>query len=199
MKKINKNSRHDKKIRQKEKLLRQRAHRRFMQQLFPLIIAVVLWFAFNAVIHLPAFRTPVQEFFISFTLNSAVTFGKLLFIPVESNSYPMITVSGYTMEVVMECTAYNFYIFVFFLSLLSPVSMKQRLFTLIIFLSAVFIVNNFRFYTMGWIGKFYPHLFHNLHDYLWNILFGFLVFLIWLWRYRSINTVQDDTKPLATD
>jgi exosortase/archaeosortase family protein len=157
----------------------------FLRQFLPLIIAVILWFAISAVLHLPAFREQVQDFFIRFTLNSAVAFGKLLLIPVESYSYPMITVAGFTMEVIMECTAYNFYIFVICLSLLSPVNWKQRLLTLAIFVSAVFVVNNFRFYTMGYIGKHYADQFHNVHDYLWNILFGFFVFLIWLWRYKG--------------
>ena len=85
----------------------------------------------------------------------------------------------------MECTAYNFYIFVIYLSLLSPVKWKQRIITLLIFLGAVFVVNNMRFITMGYIGKHSPHLFHYIHDYLWNILFGFMVFLIWAWRYKD--------------
>jgi exosortase/archaeosortase family protein len=178
-------SKQELKARQKRKLEKKEAYRQFMRHFKPLLIAVALWIVISAILHLPAFRAEVQEFFIRFTLNAAVGFGKLLFIPVDSNNYPMITVSGYTMEVIMECTAYNFYIFVACLSLLSPVSWKNRLLTLLIFLSAVFVVNNFRFYTMGYIGKYYADLFHDVHDYLWNILFGFLVFLIWLWRYKD--------------
>jgi exosortase/archaeosortase family protein len=181
------------KTKQREKLAKKEAYRMFMKQFLPLIIAVGLWLITSAILHLPAFREQVQDFFVRFTLNSAVAFGKLLFIPVESLVYPNITVAGYTMEVIMECTAYNFYIFVIFLSLLSPVNWKQRLLTLAIFLAAIFVVNNFRFYTMGFIGKNYSHLFHNVHDYLWNILFGFFVFLIWLWRYREPGRAQRDS------
>lgn len=170
---------------QQQKLAKKEAYRQFMRQFLPLVIAVGLWLTISAILHLPAFREQVQEFFVKFTLNSAVSFGKLLFIPVQSFSFPNITVSGYTMEVIMECTAYNFYIFVICLSLLSPVKWSQRLLTLFIFLAAVFVVNSFRFYTMGFIGKHYSHLFHDVHDYLWNILFGFMVFLIWLWRYKD--------------
>lgn len=169
----------------KEKQKKKEAYRQLMRQLLPLLIAVGLWLMINAILHLPSIKNHVHDFFTRFTLNSAVAFGKLLFIPVESYSYPKITVSGYTMEVIMECTAYNFYIFVICLSLLSPVSLKQRIITLLIFVSSVFVVNSFRFYTMGWIGRYYPQLFHDIHDYLWNILFGFLVFLIWLWRYNK--------------
>lgn len=168
-----------------EKAAKKTAFRQFLKQFLPLLIAVVLWIIINTMLHLPALRADVQEFFIRFTLNSAVSFGKLLFLPVSSPVFPKIVVAGYPMEVIMECTAYNFYIFVICLSLLSPVKWKHRILTLFIFLAAVFVVNNFRFYTMGYIGKHYTELFHDIHDYLWNILFGFLVFMIWLWRYRD--------------
>lgn len=179
-----KSSKEEDKAKQKEKQVKKEAYRQFMQQFKPLLIAVALWFIANAILHLPAIKDQVQELFVRFTLNSALIFGKLLFIPVESRSFPMITVGGYTMEVIMECTAYNFYLFVIFLSLLSPVNWRQRLLTLLIFVSSVFVINSFRFYTMGFIAIHFGHLFDTVHDYLWNVLFGFLVFLIWLWRFR---------------
>lgn len=175
------------KEKQKEKLAKREAFNQFKRQFLPLLTAVALWFTINAIMHLPAFKTQVLEFFIRFTLYSAVGFGQLIFIPVESHNFPMITVAGYTMQVIMECTAYNFYVFAICLSLLSPGRWWQRLLTLVIFLSAIFVINNFRFYTMGFIGNNYPHLFHDVHDYLWNILFGFLVFLIWLWRFSDVR------------
>lgn len=177
----------DAKAKQHEKLEKKEAFRRFLKHFLPLLIAVALWLITSAILHLPAFREEVQDFFIRFTLNSAVAFGKLLFIPVYSPVFPKITVSGYTMEIITECTAYSFYIFVFYLSLLSPVKWYQRLITLAIFIASVFVVNNFRFYTMGYIGKYYSNFFHGVHDYLWNILFGFMVFLIWMWRYRDVK------------
>jgi len=169
----------------KEALLRKEANKKMLKQFIPLFIAVLLWFFSLMVLHLPAIKNDVGLFFIKFTLDSALVFGKILFIPMQSTSFPYITVDGYTMQIVMECTAYNFYIFVFYLSLLSPVSIKQRLITLVIFIGAVFVVNNLRFVTLGFIGNNMPGLFHYIHDYLWNILFGFMVFLIWAWRYNS--------------
>ncbi len=165
-----------------------------MSHFKPLIIAVLLWIITIMILHLPGIKNEVHHFFVKFTLGSALGFGKLLFIPINSSSFPYITVSGHTMELVMECTAYNFYIFVIYLSLLSPVKWKQRIITLLIFLGAVFIVNNMRFITMGYIGKHSPHLFHYIHDYLWNILFGFMVFLIWAWRYKNTWDVVKDSK-----
>ena len=178
----------------KEKLAKKIEYKKLLISFKPLIIAVVLWFVSIMIIHLPAIKNEVSYFFIKFTLDSAVGFGKLLFLPVESYGFPNITVSGYTMQIVMECTAYNFYIFVIYLSLLSPVNWKQKLYTLLIFLAAVFIVNNLRFITVGYVGKYSETMFHYVHDYLWNILFGFMIFLIWAWRYKNTMDFSDENK-----
>lgn len=184
------NKRKQEKARTQEKLAKKESFKAFLSHFKPLMFAVGLWVVTLMILHLPAIKNEVAEFFIKFTLDSSLLFGKVLFIPVESHYFPNITVSGYTMTVVMECTAYNFYIFIIYLSLFSPVAWKQRLITLLIFLAAVFVVNNMRFITMGYIGIYSEHLFHYVHDYLWNILFGFMVFLIWAWRYKSedVNT-----------
>lgn len=175
-------------------MAKKEAYKKFMSHFKPLMIAVVLWIITIMILHLPGIKNEVQHFFVKFTLDSALGFGKLLFIPIDSRSFPNITVSGYSMELIMECTAYNFYIFVIYLSLLSPVKWKQRIITLLIFLGAVFVVNNMRFITMGYIGKHSAHLFYYIHDYLWNILFGFMVFLIWAWRYKNTWGVMKDSK-----
>ncbi len=173
-----------------EQRAKQAAKLKFRKQFIPLMVAVTLWIITSMILHLPSIKNEVATFFINFTINSSILFGKIFFIPIASPLFPHLTVGGYHMQVVMECTAYNFYIFVFFLSLLSPVSLKQRLLTLLIFLVAVFVVNNLRFVTVGYIGAYSQELFHLVHDYLWNILFGFLVFLIWVWRYNKTSDVE---------
>lgn len=179
---------------QKEKLAKKEALKKFLKSFLPLMIAVILWIITILILHLPGIEEQVMQGFVKFTLDSALLFGKIFFLPVESFNYPNITVNGYTMKIVMECTAYNFYIFVIYLSLLSPVKWKQRLITLIIFIVAVFIVNNLRFITMGYIGNYSAHMFHIIHDYLWNILFGFMVFLIWAWRYKDTVEISRSSK-----
>jgi exosortase/archaeosortase family protein len=180
----------------KEKILEQKRKReakiKFRKQFVPLMIAVLLWVVTSMILHMPSVKNEVATFFINFTIQSSLLFGKIFFIPVLSPSFPFLVIGGYHMQVVMECTAYNFYVFVIFLSLLSPVSWKQRLLTLLIFLFAVFVVNNLRFITVGYIGSYSQDLFHLVHDYLWNILFGFLVFLIWAWRYNKSVEVDKD-------
>jgi len=168
-----------------ESITKKEDYRKLIKQFLPLIIAVVLWFITISILHIPSIKDNIAYSLIKFTFDSAIGFGELLFIPIKSEGFPNISVSGYTMQIVVECTAYNFYVFVFFLGLLSPVSIKQRLLTMVIFLGFVFIINNIRFFTMGVIGNNFPDQFHYIHDYLWNILFGFLVFLIWAWRYKD--------------
>lgn len=178
----------------KENLAKKKATRKFLKEFIPLLIAVFLWLVTITFVYMLPSKYNVAYFFINFTIDSTVIIGKLLFIPVTSYSFPYITVDGFTMRVIMECTAYNIYIFVIYLSLLSPVSWKQKLFTLFIFLGAVFVVNNLRFIVMGYIGKYSANMFDYIHDYLWNILFGFMVFLIWVWRYNKSQDTDIEKK-----
>jgi exosortase/archaeosortase family protein len=155
-----------------------------MVQFKPLMIAVLLWIVTLFVLHLPAIKNEAALFFIKFTLHSTLVFGKMLSIPMESPGFPYITVFGYPMKIVMECTAYNFYIFIIYLSLLSPIKWKQRIITLILFIGVLFIFNNLRTIIMGFVGKHSPQLLYYIHDFIWDFMFGFIVFLIWVWRYH---------------
>ncbi|HNS17975.1 MAG TPA: archaeosortase/exosortase family protein [Bacteroidales bacterium] len=164
-------------------MTKKEARRQMLRQFLPLFYAILSWAAVMFILHLPSIQYDIIGFFVRFTIQSAVLFGKIFFIPIESPEFPLLRVGGFQMAVIMECTAYNFYIFTIFLSLFSPVSWKQRLITLAIFMPSIFVINNLRFVSMGYIGKYYPAQFDQVHDYIWNILFGFLIFLIWLWRY----------------
>jgi exosortase/archaeosortase family protein len=177
-------SKKEEKARLREKMTKKEVRKQMLRHFKPLLYAIIAWGIVMLILHLPAIQLQIVAFFVQFTIRSAVVFGKIFFIPIESPEFPLLRVDGYQMAIIMECTAYNFYIFTIFLSLFSPVSWKQRLITLAIFLPSIFVINNLRFVTMGYIGKYYPAQFDQVHDYIWNILFGFLVFLIWLWRYQ---------------
>ena len=168
------------------------AFNKFMAQFKPLMIAVLLWIVTLFILHLPAIKNEIAFSFVKFTINSTVAFGKMLSIPISSPGIPDIVVFGYPMEIVMECTAYNFYIFIIYLSLLSPVKWKQRIITLLLFIGVLFIFNNLRTFIMGYAGKYSPHLFYYIHDFIWDFMFGFIVFLIWVWRYQG--TVKEKEK-----
>jgi len=99
------NKRKQEKAQLKDRLLKKEANRKMLKQFVPLVIAVLLWFITLLLLHLPSIKNDIGYFFVKFTLDSAIMFGKLLFVPMQSTSFPFITVDGYTMQIVMECTA----------------------------------------------------------------------------------------------
>ena len=175
----------------------QKARRKeLVRNLKPLLFTFVVWFALKSIIYVPAVLEIVTPSFVAFTTHSAYWFGRLLFIPVEMPGVPYLSVNNFNMMVIMECTAYNFYIFVVVLALFSRWTLKHKFINLGILLAAIFVFNNMRFITMGYVGSFRPDLFDTVHDYVWNILFGFLVFGIWIWReIRTSRDLKSQTVP----
>lgn len=156
--------------------------KQLIKYMAPLFWAFVTWFLLISLVHSPWLREPLRVFFVGFTTHAAYWFGKVLFVPIEMPAVPFLTVKGFNMQVVMECTAYNFYLFALVLTIFARWPLKHKLISLAIFLFVIFILNNLRFITMGYLGNYRPDLFDAIHDYVWNILFGFMVFGIWAWR-----------------
>ena len=161
-------------------------------KLLPLIKAFALWFILVLIVHIPGIKEGFRNMFVGFTANSTVILGKMLFIPVQKLSFSTISVSGFSMEIIVECTAYNFYLFAIALVVFANWSIIHKMINLPIFLGVIFLTNNLRFFAMGYIGRYYPELFHTTHDYVWNILFGFMIFGVWAWRDKINNP---DFKP----
>lgn len=153
-----------------------------IENLKPLFYSFALWGALMGIIYIPAIHESVMDSFINFVVNSSVVIGSILFIPVESSGSPMISVAGYNMRVIFECTAYNFYLFAIALVVFARWDIKDKLINFLIFIVSIFILNTFRFIVMGYVGKFWPHLFHQIHDYVWTIIFGLVVFILYIWR-----------------
>lgn len=178
--------RHKKKTKSKTKLVnkqKQKARRQeLMYHLKPLLLTFVVWFAAKLLINIPAIGNEVASFFVHFTVQATYIFGKLFFIPIELNNSPFITVNNFTMRVVWECTAYNFYLLVIILTIFSRWTLKQKFISLGYFLLFVFVMNKLRFISMGYVGSYAPQHFDAIHDFFWNIIFGFLVFGLWVWR-----------------
>ena len=156
--------------------------RQLLRYLSPLLWAFATWFLLITLIHAPFIKNPVQVAFVNFTTNSAYYLGRLFLLPVEMPEMPILRVNGFAMQVVMECTAYNFYLFGIVLTLFARWPARHKLISLGIFLLFIFIFNNLRFISMGYLGSFRPDLFDVVHDTVWNVLFGFFVFGIWVWR-----------------
>ena len=147
-----------------------------LMKLMPLIKAFVLRFILVLIVHIPGIKEGFRNLFVGFTTNSTVIMAKMLFIPINKISFSSISLNGFNMEIIVECTAYNFYLFAIALAAFANWSWKHKLINLGIFLLVIFLTNNLRFFAMGFVGRYYPDLFDTAHDYVWNILFGFMIF-----------------------
>ncbi len=159
-----------------------------IQRLKPLIFALLLWVALSAIIELPPFKEKVYSFFLHFTTHAAYWFSRLIFMPLEMPEVPFLSARGFRMQVVMECTAYNFYLFAISLVIFARWPLRHKFTSLGIFLLAIFVLNNLRFVTMGYLGSYRPELFDPVHDIVWDVLFGFAVFGLWAWRETTAKT-----------
>ncbi|OYT15159.1 MAG: hypothetical protein B7C24_14495 [Bacteroidetes bacterium 4572_77] len=165
--------------------------REALNALKPLLYAFALWGLLMAIVYIPSIHEVLMSFFVDFVVKSTVILGNLMFFPVESSSSPYISVAGYNMKVIFECTAYNFYLFAFALSVFGRWSLKDKAINFLIFLVSIFVLNAFRFIIMGYVGKYFPDLFHQIHDYVWTIAFGMMVFLLYIWRNDKSNLQND--------
>jgi exosortase/archaeosortase family protein len=161
-------------------------------KLLPLIKAFALWFVLVLIVHIPGIRDDFRNIFVGFTTTSTYLMAKIFFIPMEKMSFSTISLSGFNMEIIVECTAYNFYLFAIALAVFANWSIIRKLINLLIFIVIIFLTNNLRFFAMGYLGRYYPDVFDTAHDYVWNILFGFMIFGVWAWRDKKDNP---DFKP----
>ncbi|MBW6460611.1 MAG: exosortase/archaeosortase family protein [Bacteroidales bacterium] len=156
-------------------------------KLLPLIKAFALWFILVMIIHIPGIKDAFREMIVGLTTSSTVMMGKLFFLPIKRLGFATIMVNNFTMQIIVECTAYNFYLFAIALSVFANWKIKHKLINFLIFVLIIFLTNNLRFFAMGYVGRYYPELFDTTHDYIWNILFGFMIFGVWAWRDRVNN------------
>jgi len=156
-------------------------------KLLPLIKAFALWFILVLIVHIPGIKEGFRNLFVGFTTNSTVFMANILFIPIKKLSFSTISLNGFNMEIIVECTAYNFYLFALALAIFANWSIKHKLLNLLIFFGVIFLTNILRFFAMGYIGRYYPEFFDTTHDYVWNILFGFMIFAVWAWRDKVNN------------
>ncbi|MEZ5195004.1 MAG: exosortase/archaeosortase family protein [Bacteroidales bacterium] len=165
------------------------------KRLIPLAKAFALWIVLVMIVSLPAFKDAFAKFFIGFTTDAVVIVSKLFFIPIERLGDQLISISGFKLNIIYECTAYNFYVFVLPLVIFSKWTIRQKVVNLFVFLISIVLANSFRFIIMGYIGNWFPRLFHSIHDYVWNIIFGLLIFLIWFLLEKRSSQKQKANVP----
>lgn len=146
--------------------------------LIPLIKTFALWLVLVGIIHF--FVGFFGPFLISFTAKALKVFCTVFFIPITLSGLKNVTIMGYPIQVVVECTAYNYYLFAIALAAFAKWTFRDKLINVAIFLFAIFIINNLRFIILAAAGKFYPDIFDIIHDYFWNILFAFITLGLWM-------------------
>jgi exosortase/archaeosortase family protein len=156
-------------------------------KLLPLIKAFALWSLLVLIVHIPGIKEGFRNFFVGFTTQSTYIIGKILFLPIQHPGFSSITIGGFAMEIIVECTAYNFYLFALSLAIFANWSLRHKMINLLIFFGVIFFTNILRFFAMGYVGRYYPQFFSTTHDYVWNILFGFMIFGVWAWRDKLNN------------
>lgn len=159
------------------------------QALLPLIKTLVLWLVVVSLIrieysdHSAGLENQViVKSFIKFTGWSVIAVAKLFFLSVEMVQFDLISVNNFTMRIAPECTIFDYYIFVIALAIFARWTIKYKILNALIIIAILCFINALRFIIMSFVGKYYPAAFDPAHDYLWNILFAFITFGLWLWR-----------------
>ncbi len=176
----------------KERLYKQREQqkerdrkRQAIQQIKPLLYALGLWLLLMMVTHIADHYWQIAKWMIDFVVASTIVIGKSLGFNVAQTISPNLQIADFNMQVIFECTAYNFYLFAIALVLFAHWTWKDKLINFSIFIISIFLLNTSRFIVMGYIGSAFPHLFHQIHDYVWTILFALLTAGLYMWRNKK--------------
>ncbi len=158
-----------------------------IQQTKPLIFTLILWMIFMFMAHIADYYWGISKHMIAFVVETTIFIGSSLGFSLADSISPHLQVAGFDMEVIFECTAYNFYLFVIALVLFARWTLKDKFINFAIFMLSVFLLNASRFIIMGYIGSKFPKVFHQIHDYVWTILFALLIAGLYLWRNKKYN------------
>jgi exosortase/archaeosortase family protein len=121
----------------------------------------------------------VFAFSRNLTIILTTSLGSLLGLSMTSNA-DIITVNGFAMTIINQCTAFN-YIIILALAILlyTRHTLKYRLAGVVIATLILLIANAVRLIVTGMVGTVSLEAFHFVHEYLWVALFALLVFGIW--------------------
>ena len=160
-----------------------------------LLYSFLLWIVLVVLIRTDFSRAYTDSFFIRFTHSSVAFFCKILGIPVVDTSCPTISIYHTAMEIVPECTIYDYYLMVIALVAFTAWKWKDRLINGLIMLTILYFTNILRFLMMGFVGRFLPSAFKFTHDYLWGLIFALFTLALWIWLdNRASNVVSQPVK-----
>jgi exosortase/archaeosortase family protein len=146
--------------------------------LFPLIKTFVLWLILLTLVHFFAeFLGPVLIHFTGYTV---MGFSKILFIPAYTVDYKVLDIFSFPIHIVVECTAYNYYLFILSLVIFAKWNIRDKIINFFILFFSIMLANILRFIILALVGRYYINFFNLMHDYFWNVLFAILTLAIWL-------------------
>lgn len=120
--------------------------------------------------------------FREFTTSALAIFWGLFSVPVVCSG-TQLTLTGFPMEIVLECTGLH-YMILFIAGVLAFRShnLSYRAAGIVIGTLTIFLLNIARIGVIGFVGRYFGSVFEFVHDYLWQGIFALSVVLIWtLW------------------
>ncbi|HBA89338.1 MAG TPA: hypothetical protein DCZ75_15530 [Geobacter sp.] len=121
----------------------------------------------------------VSDLALKVTLADTRALGRLLGLTL-GGSGDILSVNGFAMRIIFECTALQ-YVLILALAMLlyTGHGIGYRLFGVVVACVAILAANALRLIVTGMIGSVSEAGFHFVHEYLWVALFALLVFGIW--------------------
>ena len=117
--------------------------------------------------------------FKEFTASTVAGTISLTGIPCAING-TQITLPNAAWEMVLECTALTAMIVFISFVIAFPSTLRSKAIAVVIGLPFLFAANIIRLVTLAWFTKLMPRIADFFHDYLWNVVFLFLVILMWI-------------------
>ena len=151
-----------------------------------------------AVTVLPNLMKPLFRPALAVTMATTNALGNLLGLTM-TNSGDIITVNGFAMQIIDECTALN-YVFILALAILlyTRHSIGYRIKGVAVATGIVITVNAIRLIVTGLAGTISLQVFHFVHEYVWVVIFALLVFGIWkVWADREFNCSREKAQHIA--
>ncbi|UCE20260.1 MAG: exosortase H [Gemmatimonadota bacterium] len=125
-----------------------------------------------------------------FTAKSVQIAAKLLGMHASASS-SYLTVKGFSIEVITECTGL-FAAFVFLACVLAyPTKIMKKVFGIIAGIFVIYILNIMRMICLIMVGIWTPQHFDFVHVYLWEGVFIIVVLMLWLvWLDKVVKDVR---------
>lgn len=119
---------------------------------------------------------------------SAVALLLRLFAFDVTTSGTLVTLNGFGMDVVSECTGIFPIILYSACVLAAPTNIKNKGIGILFGVPILYAISLIRLVSMGFVGIFYPSMLDWAHTYLWQILLIiFVVLLLLIWKDRLVK------------